>query len=60
MIQQAIWAWIFLRFATTRGLLNTLRAMAKADPISAGLNPALYAQKQRLVRNELRRRSIIL
>lgn len=58
MLEQAIWAWMFLRFATTRGLRNTLRAMNRADPRVADLDPQLYAQKQQLIRRELRRRNV--
>ena len=58
MIQQEIWAWIFLRFATTRGLRNTLRAMNKTTPRQANLDPELFAQKHRLITNELRKRNI--
>jgi len=59
MISQAIWAWLFLRFATIRGLRNTLRAMDKIDPQDAGIDPILHAQKRRLIRTEMRRRKIV-
>ncbi len=58
MWHRELWAWIFLRHASVRGLKNTLRSLILADPQLLDLDIRFYRQKIRLLRNELRRRNI--